>query len=261
MPGQWETTITKIQPNEIQLRGYRIDDLMGTLTFTETIALLFTGEIPDKKLGRLLDAIFISSIDHGVTPPSAQAARISVSTGASLNAAVSAGLLSINDYHGGAIFNCMTMLNHTIAGLSQNRDFETAAAVLVDTAIRERSRLPGFGHRIHRMDPRTVKLMELAEQADIKGDGIRMIKAIEKAFINANKKLPINVDGAIAAILVDIDMPHELANAFFMVARVPGLFAHAYEEKSTQKPMRHIRVAEHVYSGEENRSLQERSIK
>ena len=129
---------------------------------------------------------------------------------------------------------------------------------LVKDAIAKRKRLAGFGHRIHRADPRTVKLFELAEEAGVDRDGTKMIRAIEEAFLINDKKLPINVDGAIAAILVDINMPHELANAFFMISRVPGLFAHAYEERTTQKPMRHIRVEEHVYTGNENCTIQEK---
>ncbi len=103
----WKTAITKIAPNEIRLRGYRIDELMGTISFSQAIYLALTGKFPSPQVGRVLDAIFVASIDHGATPPSALAARTSASTGAPFNAAIAAGLLSINQHHGGAVEDCM----------------------------------------------------------------------------------------------------------------------------------------------------------
>jgi citrate synthase len=99
----WKTTITKIEPNKIVIRGYQVDQLMGKLSYPQIIFLLIKGELPNKSVGKMLDAILVSSVDHGVTPPSCQAAITAASTGASLNAALSAGILSINEFHGGAI--------------------------------------------------------------------------------------------------------------------------------------------------------------
>ena len=69
------------------------------------------------------------------------------------------------------------------------------------------------------------------------------------------RKLPINVDGAIAAVLCELDFSPRLANAFFMMSRVPGLVAHIFEEQTTQKPMRKINPEDHEYDGPEDRSL------
>ncbi len=254
----WETSISKIAPNEIRLRGYRIDELMGQLSFSEVIYLLFMGELPEPGVKLLLDAIFISSIDHGVTPPSAFAARNAASTGAPLNAAVAAGVLSINDYHGGAIGNCVKVLSEVLESANNSGSVEQSASEMVNDYLLKRKKMPGFGHRIHTNDPRTQKLLQLAEQTGVSGDGVCAIKAIENAFEVHGKKLPINVDGAIAAIIFDLKIPVELANAFFVIARVPGMFAQAYEEKTTQSPMRMICTSLHVYSGKEDRSLEAR---
>ena len=69
------------------------------------------------------------------------------------------------------------------------------------------------------------------------------------------KKLPLNVDGAIAALLCEMDFDVIFANAFFMIARVPGLVAHIYEEKTRYKPMRKIHPTDVEYDGPENRSI------
>ncbi|NIM92614.1 MAG: citryl-CoA lyase [Anaerolineales bacterium] len=252
----WNTSISEIKPNEVRLRGYRIDELMGQISFCEAIHLALMGEIPSPEVGALLDAMLVSSIDHGTTPPSTQAARITASTGSDLNHAIATGVLSINQYHGGAIYNCMGVLQEGLeraeySGLSIE---EAASQLVVDYSARK-VRIAGLGHRYHTDDPRTKKLFSLAEELGLAGDGIYMIKAIRSSISAQGKDLPINVDGALAALLVDLKIPRELANAFFIMARVPGLTAHVYEEQTQERPMRRIDPTKAVYNGPESRTL------
>jgi citrate synthase len=252
----WKTAITEIKPNEVRLRGYRMDELMGKVTFAQAIFLALTGELPTSDVARLLDAILVSSIDHGATPPSALAARTSASTGAPLNAAVAVGILSINRFHGGAIHDCMGILLDGIQRASENNEsIEVVAAGLVDESRAAKKRIAGLGHRIHTDDPRTAKLFALAEELKVAGDGVAMIQALQSTLAASGKTLPINVDGAIAALLVDLDIPRELANAFFFMARIPGLVAHVYEEQTRERPMRRIHPTDHSYDGPGPRSL------
>jgi citrate synthase len=256
----WETGVTEVKPNEIRLRGYRIDELMGRVTFAQAIYLALMGELPSPEVGRLLDAAFVSSIDHGATPPSALAARTAISTGAPLNAAIGAGVLSINRFHGGAIQDCMGVIQAALDRARAGQTFEEAAADLVEEYRREKKRMAGFGHRIHTDDPRTARLFALAEELGLAGDGIAMLRALEDALAaSLGRQLPINVDGAIAGVLIDLDVPSELANAFFIIARVPGLAAQAYEEQTRQRPMRVIHPQDHSYDGPPARSLEEAS--
>jgi citrate synthase len=191
-----------------------------------------------------------------VTPPSTIAARTAASTGASLNAALAAGILSINDHHGGAINNCMGLLHDGIERTSkEGENFRTIAKNLVAEYRAAGKRIAGFGHRIHKSDPRTNKLIEMVRSFGMAGQGMEMLLAIKDAFESNGKNLPINVDGVIAAILVDLNMPRGFANAFFIVARAPGLIAHIYEEQKTQKPMRKIDAANHLYDGHEDRDV------
>ena len=44
----------------------------------------------------------------------------------------------------------------------------------------------------------------------------------------------------IAAISADLGFAYELGNAIFLISRLPGLIAHAHEERSGQTPMRII---------------------
>ena len=257
----WKTSITEIKPNEVRLRGYRIDELMGEVTFAQAIYLALMGELPDPRVARLLDAMLVSSIDHGATPPSALAARTAASTGAPLNAALAAGILSINRHHGGAIEDCMGVIQDGLQQVEATRPSATGAPAMdiareiVAQHRKAKKRIAGLGHRIHSQDPRTARLFRLAESLGVSGPGVYMLHLLQAALAESGKQLPINVDGAIAALLVDLEIPRPLANAFFIMARVPGLVAHIHEEYTTQRPMRRIHPTDHVYAGPQARSL------
>jgi citrate synthase len=252
----WNTSITRVKPNELLLRGYRIDKLMGSVGFSQVIYLALVGRLPTDAEAALINAILVSSIDHGTTPPSALATRTAASTGAPLNAAVAAGVLSINRFHGGAIFDCMGML---LEGLDEYKKNDTElseiAKAIVERHRAEKVRIPGLGHRIHSDDPRTVRLFSLADELKLSADGVALIQEIAQYFRSLGKALPINVDGAIAALLVDLDIPQALANAFFIISRVPGLIAHYHEEISRERPMRRIHPDDCTYDGPVEREL------
>jgi len=252
---QWKTAITKIEPNNINIRGYALADLMGKVSFPQMVYLLFKGELPAENFGRMIEAILISSIDHGTTPPSVLSAMTVASTGAPINASVAAGILAISQFHGGAIEECMRILiKANDFKTTNNCDDLKAANYIVEEYRNNKKRLSGFGHRIHTNDPRTKKLFQLADDFHISGKYVALANAfemtLEKTF---DKKLPINVDGAIAALLCEMDFDVIFANAFFMIARVPGLVAHIYEEKTRYKPMRKIHPTDVVYDGPEER--------
>jgi len=254
---KWETKITNVQPNKIMLRGYPIDELMGQISFAQAVYLTLKGEMPNEKVGKVMDTILVASIDHGVTPPSALATLNAASTGAPVNACLASGILSINRFHGGAIEDCM---GHILDGMrfikEKNISIDEAADLVVKEAKTQNIRLAGFGHRIHSNDPRTAKIFSIVKDNGIWGKYCDMIITIEsKLEENSGKKLPINVDGAIGAVLLELGFDRETANAFFIMSRIPGLLAHIIEEKSTQKPMRKIDLNEWEYTGHPERHL------
>lgn len=253
----WKTAITKVEPNKLLLRGYRIDELMGCITFAQGVFLAIKGELPSEAEARMLDAILVSSVDHGVTPPSCHAARTVASTGSPLNAALAGGILAISRYHGGAIEDSMRVLQEALRRKNDmNNTPEEMASIIVKEYREKHKRLPGFGHRIHTRDPRTIKMFQIASDLGIAGEFVEIAKALEGAVEKSSgKRLPINVDGAIAALLCEMDFPPELANAFFIMARIPGLVAHVYEEQTRMKPMRHINSKDHEYDGIPERDL------
>src|SRR5262245_59537108 len=129
---KWPTALTYIEPNKIHGRGDALDEIMGRLTFGETIYLLLMGEIPTPGIGRLMEAMLVSFIDHGATPPSTLAARNTATTGAPLRACVAAGVLGFGRYHGGDIESCMQFLDAGLALVRNGSSFTEAADGLIE---------------------------------------------------------------------------------------------------------------------------------
>jgi citrate synthase len=252
----WHSGITRIQPNKVAVRGYDIAELMGQVSFGAAVYLILTGELPSPAVARLMDAILVSSIDHGATPPSALSARNVASTGATLSASVAAGIMSINRHHGGAIEDCARQLKAIADHAARDSiSLEEAASRTLRTMNEAGERMSGFGHRVHTKDPRTARLFELAREAGVHGVHMQTARAVEKAFADSKKSLPINVDGAIGAILADLGMPPPAFNGIFMIARTPGLIAHVMEEQTRERPMRRIDPVNHGYDGPPARNL------
>ena len=206
--------------------------------------LLHKGRLPGDGERRIVDAILIASADHGPGSPSAAAAR-TVATGnrRAPEAAIAAGVLAIGDAHGGAGLACLQLIADSIARAErEGTTLADAARLAVKEARAAGQRLPGIGHRTHSTDPRTAVLFGLAEQYGLAGTGVRFLVELERAVADAVKPLPINVDGAIAAVLYDLGFPAALAKLFFIIGRVAGLSAQVLEEYTRERPMR-IKVA------------------
>ena len=251
----WKTAITEVQPNKINLRGYPVNKLMGKISFAQGIYLALKGEFPSVEVGKLVDAIFVSSIDHGASPPSVLAARTVASTGAELNSAIAAGVLAISRFHGGAIEEGMKLFFKIAKQMDDTSKDKNEVILEVLKEMREKKkRASGFGHRIHTQDPRTKKLFALAEELGLAGIYVQIALGIEKTLEElSGKSLPINVDGAIAALLCELGFSPEVGNAFFIIARVPGLVAHIQEEKTRMRPMRKIHPQNYEYDGPQER--------
>lgn len=253
----WKTSITKVEPNKISVRGYALDQLIGKVGYAQMVYLLLKGELPSEKMGKMIEAILVSSVDHGTTPPSVLSAITVASTGAPLNSAIAAGVLSISRFHGGAIEECMHILKQGMDLIrNEGMSNEESARKIIEDYRAIKKRLSGFGHRIHTDDPRTKKLFNMAEELGIAGDFTKLAKAFVTMMKEiTGKDLPLNVDGAIAALLCDMNFDPALANAFFITARIPGLVAHIYEETTRYKPMRKIHPTDVSYDGPVERSL------
>jgi len=252
----WRTAIANSDEANIWIRGYDIGSLMRRASFADLLFLLHRSRLATPSERRLLDAILIAVADHGAGAPSCAAARLAASGNRqSLSAAIAAGLLTIGDEHGGAGSSCMELI---AAGVEHARkeslSIALAAGHAVDAALAAGRRVPGLGHRVHTVDPRVDVLFDMAGEAGLAGEGIAFVRGLEAAARAKIKPLPVNVDGALAAVLYDLGFPPAAGQFVFMVGRVAGLTAEVAEEYTREKPMR-IRIPVR-YDGVPPRSME-----
>lgn len=254
----WKSAIAFARPGHITVRGYPLTDLMGRISFTEMIYLIITGDLPSPQAARIMEAVLVSAAESGARAPAVLAARTVASCGAPVTAAVAAGALTISRYHGGAVEDCMRQLisiREEVA--SHQMPLEEACRAAVRRRLERGERLGGFGHRLHKEeDPRTQRLFEIAREVGLKTEYLDLVQAVRRALeAETGKKLPINIDGAYAAILCETGFPPGLANALFLLSRTVSMMAHAHEEQTRMRPRRYIHPTDWEYDGPPPRSL------
>src|SRR4029078_13628099 len=143
-PGdRWQSSLTAIAPNAIRIRGYAVDEMMGRLSFAEAVYLLLMGELPSPAIGRMLNAVLVSTLAHGVAPPSTLAARNVATSGAPLKDCVAAGILAFGPHHGGDIESCMRFLDSGLSLVRTGLTMQQAAEQLVDECLKTGHTPPG----------------------------------------------------------------------------------------------------------------------
>ena len=142
------------------------------------------------------------------------AARVAASTGASLAAAVLAGLCALSGpRHGG-----MAARVEAFASQAGRRGWRKALAAGEPP--------PGFGHALYPDgDPRATALLDAIELAP----GL----AVLRQEVEAATGLRANVDFALVALRQSLGLPAEAPFALFALARTAGWLAHAIEQITT----------------------------
>ena len=238
----WETSISDAQPGRIVLRGRPIEDLIGSISYAGIVGLLVTGRVLSPAQAALLEASLVAGADHGVRAPSIAAARMAATCGVTLNSAVATGMNLLGDHHGGAGEQCMELLYRVVEEAGERAGPGPALDDLADAAVRATTgqgrNVPGFGHQLHRLDPRRAPLVRLVERAisegEVAGAHLAAALAIERALSRAKRReLAMNVDGATAVIHCELGFPPAAAKGLFCLSRGVGLVAHAVEERQS----------------------------
>jgi citrate synthase len=171
-----------------------------------------TGKIPDANQSRLFNAMVVTLVEHGITP-SALAARLTyLGAPEAMQAAVAAGLCGLGSVFVGSMEGVARMLSE-------------------DADVDQMKRVPGLGHPLHKpVDPRTVRLFEIARETGFYGKYCRRMEEIGR-----KKNMVVNATGAIGALACELGLDWRAVKGLGVMARAVGLVGHLLEE--SRQPM------------------------
>jgi len=224
------TALGRAEHDRVWVRGRDLTgELLGTATYSDMVSLLLRGELPGADERRMIDALLVSLIEHGLVKPVVVARFVYSNAPESLQAAVAASLLGAGSRHLGSSEWCARMLQEAVR---RDEPIEEAASRIVDEHRAAGRRIAGIGHRTHAGgDPRADRLFAIAHETNTFGPHCRLLERIAVvATARAGRGLPVNVTGAIGAIASDMGYRWEIVRGFALMARTLGALAHIQEE-------------------------------
>ena len=225
------TAICGFDEEDILIRGKNlVSELMGNYSFTELFLLQALGEEPTDTQCRIVDAVLVTIMEHGLVPSSIATRLTRLGAPESFQGAVAAGLLGVGDRYAGTAGECGELLEHIVAAPEPER--KSKAIEKVRSYRQMRRPIPGFGHPIHHGgDPRAGKLLDITKETGVGGDYLRALEILEVSVQEVvNKPLVMNVSAVIAAALGEAGVPASLMRGIVLIARCAGLVGHLFEE-------------------------------
>ncbi|MBA3878880.1 MAG: citryl-CoA lyase [Sphingobium sp.] len=222
----------------ITVRGRDLcGEIIGQIDFTSYFWLLVTGSPPSETQRFFANAVLAAIAEHGLVPSVVAARMTYAAAPEAFHGAVAAGLLGC----GSVVLGSAEVAGRFYADLVAKTGGGAIATEVAAAGIRalraDKRAIPGFGHPQHSGgDPRALLLLDLAAQHGIVGPHIGMLYAIRDALPEAlGRPLPINVNGAIPAVMLDVGFPVAALKGISLLARTASLIAHLQEE--TERPI------------------------
>ncbi|MDE0727948.1 MAG: hypothetical protein OSB82_15960 [Alphaproteobacteria bacterium] len=247
---EWQTSICQVIGNEdedkIIVRGHDLNDLIDDLSFAGMMFLMLQGRKPTPAQTRVLDALLVASMEHGIAPPSI-VARCYASYGTSIQAAIGSGINPFGDRMGGLgeqLAKYMVECLSDIAGgpAPDDEALQQRAATLVAGIMARGERVLGYGIPLHGADPRAPKVLEIARQQGIYDIYGRFADAIgnELAAARGGRAVPMNLDGVGAVVALDLGFHWRATRMFLLTPHSVSMEAHFLEELEQDSTWRHI---------------------
>lgn len=229
------TLVTEIRENKIFVRGIPLEKLISDRSFAASIYTVLQGREPSEAEEAVINAILVSLIDHGLDTPSTHATLAVQRGGNPINVAVGAGILAQGEAHGGAIERAARMLQ---GAAKRPGEAPGVADEIVGVFAASKQRVPGYGHDLHKRDPRTQALMEKAREKKLFGRHCEIALAVQDALEKRyGQNVPLNVFGATAALISELGFDWRMGRSFFVLGRTVGVIGQAFEEIRREAPL------------------------
>jgi len=206
---------------------------------------LLAGRAPAPEVARVLDVVLTLHADHELNA-STFAARVAVATLADLHAAVVAAVATLKGpRHGGANEDVLAMLleigDPARAEAFVERRLAARAALSKQARGDPQARVPGFGHRVYKVDDARARVLRGMAKSMAEATGRqRLFEVAERVVdaVRARTTLPVNVDFFSAVVYDALGIPPDFCTAIFAAGRVAGWCAHALEQYADNRLIR-----------------------
>lgn len=244
----------------VQLLGRHLIDTVNENSLASlTLSLLLGKQVDSKKLVDFVDYVLRLLTDHSPNVSGAVNTMIASRAGKDLVSSLSAGLLTIGPRFGGAI---NAAAGSWLEGVSSDADPQEFVARLT----KRDGVISGIGHKKYRIDlpdPRVQALTAFIAEGE--GRYVNFARSIEAITLTKKSNLILNVDGAIAAVMLDLlrselhytnEQLEELVrieffNALFVLSRSIGFTAHYLDQRRNDEGLFRLRDDDLQYFGDE----------
>ncbi len=222
------TTISDDRGDEPCYDGYPASELINKgYEIPHIIGLLWDKRLISKQEAEIVKRILMLSADHGPCVSGAYATILAACAGIGLSQAVAAGMIMIGPRFGGAVTDAGRWFKYAVDNKMTVDEFLAYMKKNVGP-------VPGIGHRVKSLrnpDKRVKELVGYVKSLNIKTPCLDFALQVEQVTAAKKDNLILNVDGTMAAVLVDIGFPVDSLNGFFILARTIGLIGHWVDQK------------------------------
>ena len=234
----WQEQASESNPyigQDVRIHGYNYKDLIMKSSFSDTLYLMLTGELPDKPRAKLLERTLCAFANVG---PRNNAVRAATTAGVSRafdTHVLPIGMLVMGGKHQGcgdlaAAINFLTANVSTDTSKTVKDSLDSLDTLAIEENASETvSVLAGFGHYYGSHDPLAVDIADCL--LDVEGDWkyLQWAKEFSGALNAANNEWHWLREGIFAAVCCDLNIPKVMAAALYQLCHAPGLIAHGFE--------------------------------
>ncbi len=227
-------------------RGEHLVEPRDDLSYSANFLFMAFGELPDEVVVNAFDVSMILYAEHSFNA-STFTARVVTSTLADLYSAVTAAVGALKGaLHGGA--------NEAVMHIFDEIGTADKAEAWLDTALAEKRKIMGFGHRVYKSGDSRVPTMRAALETLVaeynRPDLLELYLALETAMTERKNILP-NLDYPSGPAYNLIGFDTEMFTPLFVASRVTGWTAHIMEQLASNALIRPLSA----YNGQDERHV------